>query len=73
MKYEHVKQRGGSAGGSGSGEGRGSFEAGADHGGSGGVNQSHVDALRAVLWTDDLGQAFGPRLAQQLTWNRQTS
>lgn len=44
-----------------------SFGTGADHGGCRWINQGHVDALRAVLWTDDLGQAFGPRLAQQLT------
>lgn len=45
----------------------GSFGTGADHGGCRRINQSHVDPLRAVLWTDDLGQTFGPRLAQQLT------
>lgn len=45
-----------------------SFGTGADHGGCRWINQGHVDALRAVLWTDDLGQAFGPRLAQQLTF-----
>lgn len=46
-----------------------SLETGADYGGRRGVNQSHVDPLRAVLWADDLGQTFGPRLAQQLTCN----
>lgn len=45
-----------------------SFETGAEHGGGRGVNEGHVDPLRAILWTDDLGEAFGPRLAQQLTW-----
>lgn len=44
-----------------------SFGTWADHGGLRGINQGHVDALRAVLWTDDLGQALRPRLAQQLT------
>jgi len=47
--------------------GRGSLGAGG--GGSRRVNQSHVDPLRAVLWTDDLSQTVGPRLAQQLTCN----
>lgn len=46
-----------------------SFETGAEHGGGRGVNEGHVDPLRAILWTDDLGEAFGPRLAQQLTCN----
>lgn len=44
-----------------------SFGTGADHCGCRWINQGHVDTLRAVLWADDLGQAFGPRLAQQLT------
>lgn len=39
----------------------------ADNGGLRGINQGHVDALRAVLWTDDLSQALWTRLAQQLT------
>lgn len=43
-----------------------SFGTGADHGGCRRIDQSHVDSLQAVLWTDDLGQTFGPRLAQQL-------
>lgn len=47
---------------------RGSLQTGADHSGRRRVNQSHVDPLRAVLWTDDLRQTVGPRLAQQLTW-----
>lgn len=46
-----------------------SFETGAEHGGGRGVNEGHVDPLRAILWTDNLGEAFGPRLAQQLTCN----
>lgn len=45
-----------------------SFGTWADHGGLGGINQGHVDALRAVLWADDLGQALWSWLAQQLTW-----
>lgn len=44
-----------------------SFGTWADNGGLRGINQGHVDALRAVLWTDDLGQALRPRLAQQFT------
>lgn len=47
----------------------GSLETGAERGGRRGVNQGHVDPLRAVLWADDLGQTVGPRLAQQLTCN----
>lgn len=49
-----------------------SFGTGADHGGCRWINQSHVDTLRAVLWTDDLSQTFGPRLAQQLACNTTT-
>lgn len=45
-----------------------SFGTGADHGGCRRKNQSHVDTLRAVLWTDDFSQTFRPRLAQQFTW-----
>lgn len=44
-----------------------SFGTGADHGGCRWKNQRHVDTLRAVLWTDDFSQTFGPRLAQQFT------
>lgn len=49
------------------GRGVRSLETGADHGGGGRVDQHHVNPLRAVLWTDDLGQTFRPRLTQQLT------
>lgn len=46
-----------------------SFQRGAKHGRHGWVNQSHVNAFGAVLGTNNLGQTFGPRLAQQLTCN----
>lgn len=50
----------------------GSFVTGADQSGRGRVNEGHVDAFRAVLGTDDLGQALGSRLAQQLACNKET-
>lgn len=49
-----------------------SFVTGADQSGGGRVDKGYVDALRAVLRTDDLGQALGSRLAQQLACNKET-
>lgn len=47
----------------------GSLGTGAENGGHGGVDQSHVDPLRTVLGTDDLGDPVRPLLTQQLTCN----
>lgn len=50
----------------------GSFVTGADQSRRGRVNEGHVDALWAVLGTNDLSQAFRSGLAQQLACNKNT-